>query len=68
MPPETYTEEQKKEILERLARASASLKELEFELACQPTMENTGNNVFGIKLTPYLQDTKYSSKESPIQP
>lgn len=68
MPPTEYTEEQKKEILERLEKARNALKELQFELACQPTMENMGDNVFGIKLTPYLQDTRYNSKISPIQP
>lgn len=63
-----YTEEQKKDINERVEKAVQSLKELNLRVACVSNMVNTGDDVFAIKLIPYLQDTLYTSMPSPIQP
>lgn len=54
-----YTEEQKKEIKEREAKALAFLKELQLTPACQVIKVNIGDDTFADKFIPYLQDTKY---------
>jgi len=63
-----YTEEQKTDINERVAKAVETLKELNLRVACVSSMVNTGNDVFAIKLQPYLQDVLYTAMPSPIQP
>ncbi len=68
MQPDQYTPEQQKDIEERVTKAKVVLEELKLQPACMPQMWNTGNDVFGIKLIPFLQDTKYASVPSPIQP
>lgn len=68
MNPEQYTDEQKADISERVEEARNTLKELSLQPACMPQMQNMGDDVFGIKLIPYLQDTLYTPKKSPIQP
>lgn len=67
MNPEQYTDEQKADISERVEKARNLLKELSLQPACMPQMQNTGDDVFGIKLIPYLQDVRYSPKKSPLQ-
>jgi hypothetical protein len=75
---QTYTEEQKKDISERVEKANTTLKELELVSAVQSASVNLGsvdpkfNGIFGTYLQVYLQDTKYSKKQenstpSPIQ-
>lgn len=75
---ENYTEEQKKDITERVEKANAFLKELELVSAVQSSSVNLGsvdpkfNSIFGTYLQIFLQDTKYSKKQenstpSPIQ-
>lgn len=61
------TEEQRKDIEIRVEKAKTTLTELKLQPACMPYMTNMGDDVFGIKLVPYLQDTQYASKLSPIQ-
>lgn len=68
MQPNEYTEEQKKDITDRVEKARVALKDLHLQPACMPNMQNMGDDVFGIKLIPYLQDTLYMPKKSPIQP
>lgn len=68
MNPDQYTKEQRKDIETRVDKAKIVLAELKLQPACMPMMENTGDDVFGVKLIPFLQDTKYQSVLSPIQP
>lgn len=62
-----YSAEEKADIIARVDKAKAMLTELKLQIACMPQMFNTGDDVFGIKLLPYLQDKKYTPKQSPIQ-
>lgn len=67
MNPDQYTPEQQKDIEQRVEKAKIALTELQLQPACAPFMANTGDDIFGIKLVPYLQDTKFAPKLSPIQ-
>lgn len=67
MSPEQYSPEQRKDIEERVEKARKLLEELQLRPACMPQMYNVGNDVFGIKLLPFLQDSKYTQTISPIQ-
>lgn len=62
-----YTPEQIKDVQEREAKALAYLKDLELTPSAILSMSNNGNDVFGVKVQPYLQDTKYQGKVSPLQ-
>lgn len=62
----TFTQEQIKDIREREAKGLEALKELGLTPGCGAQMVNMGNDTFGIKLIPYLQDTKYTAQPSPI--
>lgn len=62
-----YTDEQVADIRAREKEALDTLKRLELSPACQITKENLGNDIFGDRLYPYLADTKYAPKPSPIQ-
>lgn len=66
MNPTDYTDEQKKEINERVATANEFLKGLDLRIQASISAANMGDDVFGIKVIPYLQDQKYL-KQSPIQ-
>lgn len=68
MQPTNYTPEQKKDIEARVEKARMALTEFNLQPACMPQMYNIGDDVFGIKLIPYLQDTLYTPKKSPLQP
>ncbi len=69
MNQDQYTKEQQDDINERVAKAVETLKELQLQPGCMPQMVNTGNDVFAIKLYPYLQDLKFTpAVPSPIQP
>lgn len=70
MKPEDYTPEQVKDVEERVAKAKVLLKELELVPSAQLSMENNGENLFGIRCVPYLQDVKFSPRpvESPFIP
>lgn len=67
MNKDQYTPEQQKDIEERVQKALSTLEELQLYPACIPSFHNDGKNVFGIKLTPYLQDKKYTPVISNIQ-
>lgn len=67
MDKNNYTPEQIKDIEDRVNKAVTMLKELKLQCACMPQMTNTGDDIFGIKLFPYLQDLKFSPTISPIQ-
>jgi hypothetical protein len=62
-----YSEEQRADILVREEKARVALKELQLNPACMPQLVNLGDDTFGIKLFPYLADSKFSSQKSPIQ-
>ena len=62
-----FSKEQIEDIKAREKEALEHLTRLELTPACQILKENIGNDIFGDRLYPYLQDTKYSPKESPIQ-
>lgn len=67
MNPSEYSEEQKKDISERVAKAHKFLEELNLHPAASVSVVNLGDDVFAQKVVSYLQDDKYSSKLSPIQ-
>ena len=55
-----YTKEQIEDIKVRSQKAVDFLKELELQPAAQMLPQNMGNDIFGLKLTPFLQDTKFT--------
>lgn len=67
MNPVEYTDSQKKDISDRVAKAQKMLEELQLHPAAQVSVVNIGEDVFAQKVVSYLQDDKYSSKLSPIQ-
>lgn len=62
-----YTPEQIADITAREKKALAYLKEMELTPAAAFNKVNIGNDVFGDKLTPYLQDTKYTQPNAPTK-
>lgn len=62
-----YSPEQIIDVQEREKKALDFLKELELTPSAILSMQNNGKDVFGIKVQPYLQDTKYQNKVSPLQ-
>lgn len=60
-----YTEEMKKDIQEREAKALDYLKSLDLTPAAILNKVNLGQDVFADKVTPFLQDTKYAKKDQP---
>lgn len=66
---ETLTKDQQKDIAVRVSKAHIFLKENDLTIACQITKENLGDDVFADRLTPYLQDVRFSGKgiKSPLQ-
>lgn len=67
MNPDEYTDEQKKDINERVAKAKETLAELDLQPGVVVQAINLGDDVFGMKPIPFLQDTRYSGVLSPIQ-
>ncbi len=68
MTPDQYTPEQRTDIEDRVAKAKEMLSSLFLEPRVFVSVENTGNDVFGFKPIPYLQDMKYQpATVSPIQ-
>lgn len=68
MDQNSYTEEQRTDINDRVAKAVEALKELQLSCAAVTASERVGDNVFGIKVIPYLKDLKYEPAiPSPIQ-
>lgn len=65
MPKDSYTSEQQKDIEERVEQAHAFLKDLNLQPGVIVQPVNLGDDVFGFKPIPYLQDNKYI--KSPIQ-
>lgn len=64
------TNDQQKDIALRVKEAHDYLKANDLQVACQIVKENLGNDVFGDRLYPYLQDTKFSTEKgvkSPLQ-
>ncbi len=61
------TKEQQLDIANRVKEAHEVLKKLDLTVACQIAKENLGNDVFGDRLYPYLQDTKYSGKGEAVK-
>ena len=55
-----YIKEQIEDIKVRSQKAVDFLKELELQPAAQMLPQNMGNDIFGLKLTPFLQDTKFT--------
>lgn len=62
-----YNDEQISDIRLREKQALDHLKNLNLSPACMPQLVNLGNDTFGIKLHPYLADTKYTPQKSPVQ-
>lgn len=64
MNPNDLTAEQRKDIEERVAKASEMLKELKLVPKASVQAINNGNDTFGMKVIVYLEDQVYIS---PIQ-
>lgn len=67
MKESDYSPEEQKDINERIAKAIESLKELQLKPSASISANNVGDDVFALKVVPYLQDIKYSPVVSPIQ-
>ena len=63
-----YTSEQLSDIKVRAEKAIAFLKELELQPAAQMLPQNMGNDIFGLKLVAFLQDTKFIPKPDTTEP
>lgn len=63
-----YTDEMKKDIIEREKKGLEALKALDLTPAASTQMINIGNDTFAVKLVPYLQDTKHTPQVSPVKP
>lgn len=68
MNPEQYSEAEQKDIEERIEKAKMALADLKLQPSAQVYKINMGDDTFADKIVPYLQDTKYQSIPSPIQP
>lgn len=68
MNPEQCSAEQKQDIESRVEEARKMLEDLHLRPSSQVSTVNMGNDVFAHKVLSYLQDTKYTSQISPIQP
>lgn len=61
MNPDNYSPEQKRDIEERVLKASKLLEELHLKPTASVQSVNVGDDVFSQKVIVYLQDTKYTS-------
>ena len=59
---EKYSKEQISDIQEREAKGLEALKELELTPASYVVPVNMGQDVFGLQVKGFLQDTKYAKK------
>ena len=64
MNPSDFTDEQKKDIEERVEKAKIALRDLRLQPGCFVTPINMGDDTFALKTIAYLQDTRYTS---PVQ-
>ena len=64
---ENYTEEQKKDIEERLKKAEVVLKELQLFPSAVVQKINQGEDIFVDKIICYLQDSKFTPTKSPYE-
>lgn len=64
---QNYTPEQIEDIKKREAEGLVALKALNLTPAISMQMVNIGNDTFGVKPIPYLQDTKFTAQPSPLQ-
>lgn len=67
MNPIEYSEDQKKDINERVEKAKQFLLENNLQPGVVMQAINLRDDVFGMKPIPYLQDTFYKNVLSPIQ-
>ena len=61
----SFTEEQKKDIEERLKKAEVTLKELQLFPSAVVQKINLGDDTFADKVICYLADSKFMPKKSP---
>lgn len=66
MNSQEYSEEQKKDIEERVEKARVFLKELQLRPSVAVQAVNTGDDVFALKSIPFLQDEKFTLTKSPL--
>lgn len=67
MTQHIYTKEEVEDVKQREVDALAYLKEHQLNPTAQISLVNQGDDVFGIKVQPYLGDTKFVGIVSPIQ-
>lgn len=63
-----YTKEQEQDIIERTQKVIDLLKTLELEIQAQVIAMDTGDNIFGLKVVPFLKDIKFISKPDTSTP
>lgn len=64
MNPQNLTEDQRKDIEDRVAQATKALADLNLTPKASVQAKNTGDDVFAFKVIVYLEDNKFLS---PIQ-
>ncbi len=63
-----YTKEQEQDIIERTQKVIDLLKTLELEIQAQVIVMDTGDNIFGLKVVPFLKDLKFLPKPDTSTP
>lgn len=63
-----YTTEQVEDIKQRTQQVIDLCKTLELEIQAQVVAMDTGDNIFGIKVIPFLKDTRYLPKPDTSEP
>jgi hypothetical protein len=64
----TYSTEQIEDIKQRTQKVIDLLKELELDIQAQVIAMDTGNNIFGVKVIPFLKDLKFIPKPDTSEP
>lgn len=59
MDKKDYTPEEIKDIQERVEKAQKMLQELHLSVMAQVVSVNMGDDIFALKVMPYLQDNKF---------
>jgi hypothetical protein len=63
-----YTKEQQDDIIARTQKVIDFIKGQELEIQAQVIAMDTGDNIFGLKVVPFLKDIKFISKPDTTQP
>lgn len=59
-----YSDKERKDIKERSDKVFEFVTSQQFEIQAQVIAMDTGDNIFGLKVIPYLKDTKFLDEVS----